>query len=135
MINSMAKHQDLQPWLAYFDMLKTYEQKGFLHINTEKREAYITQPALFTLANCSFSDHELGDAVQQAYNLRAIGAVVRRLRAYASFKASEHLFPSFAVNVVKDTEPHDPINTILLTSRRKWYRFWQIHDHFEIINY
>ena len=43
------KHKNLQPWLDYFDMLHTYEQKGYLQMEPQKHETYVTRAALLTL--------------------------------------------------------------------------------------
>ena len=42
----MSKRKFLQPWLDYFDMLHTYEQKGYLEVKPDKHEAFITRAAL-----------------------------------------------------------------------------------------
>ncbi len=134
----MAKHKDLQPWLDYFKMLHTYEQKGFLQIEAEKHEAYVTQPALYTLAGCSFSNRFLGHDLSMVYVMRKVGHLVRRLRVYAAWKSqggTGYDRYAFAVHVVKETEPHDLLHTIVLTSRRKWWKLWMWHDSFEVISY
>lgn len=134
----MAKHKDLQPWLDYFEMQHTYEEKGFLQMDPEKHEAYITQPALMTLAGVSFSTRELGHDISTPHVAVAVGHEVRRLRTYAGWKSQhggDYLSHSFALHVVKPDEPHDLLYTILLTTTRKWYRLWMPHDRFEVITY
>lgn len=137
----MARHKDLQPWVDYFKMLRTYEEKGFLLIEQEKYEAYVTQPALYTLAGCGFSNRELGMGIDVPHVMTQVGHLVRRLRTYTQWKASfsNGSYPSakkpFAVHVVKDTVPYDLLQTIVLTTRHPWWKLWMPHDHFEIIDY
>jgi hypothetical protein len=122
-------------------MLQTYEEKGFLQTEQEKHEAYVTEPALYTLAGCSFSNRELGMGIDVPQVMTRVGNLVRHLRTYVEWKASFTVgaWPSedkpFAVHVVKDTEPHDLLHTIVLTTRRPWWKLWMKHDHFEVISY
>lgn len=112
----MSKTVNLQPWLDYFELLRTYQQKGFLEMHPDKGEAYITEAALYTLGPDS----------------------VTRLRAYAGFLSQEgaaYLERPFAVNVVRDDEPHDMKYTFLLTVRRRWWRLWRKGDDVEVIYY
>ena len=51
------KNRDLQPWLDYFGLLRTYEEKGFLEVKPDRHEAYVTQAAMMTLLG-------IGDPVQ-----------------------------------------------------------------------
>lgn len=132
------RHRDLQPWLDYFRMLQAYEEKGFLQTETEKHEAYVTQPALYTLAGCNFSAMELGHGLDTAHVLTSVGRLVRRLRTYAAWKSrggTGYDSYAFAVHVVKDDEPHDLLHTIILTTRRVWWKLWMKHDHYEVIAY
>ena len=46
-----GKWKNLEPWLDYFDMLNTYVKAGYLEVFPSLAEAYITEPALMTLAN------------------------------------------------------------------------------------
>ena len=46
----MKKHKDLQPWLEYFEMLRRYKEKGLLHMQPDKHEAYVTEPALHAMS-------------------------------------------------------------------------------------
>lgn len=137
----MAKHKDWQPWINYFKMLQAYEEKGFLQTDQEKHEAYVTEPALYTLAGCSFSNRELGMGIDVPSVMTRVGHLVRRLRTYVEWKASFTVGerPSektpFAVHIVKDTEPHDLLHTIVLTTRRPWWKLWMKHDHFEVVSY
>lgn len=134
----MARHRDLQPWLDYFDMLRTYEQHGFMLIEAGKHEAYVTEPALYTLAGCSFSARELGMGLDVPHIMTQISHLVRRLRSYAAWKSQGgvgYLSYSFAVNVVKDSGRHHPIYTIVLERKRRWWKLWMRHDSFKVITY
>ena len=122
------KHKDLQPWLDYFDMLHTYEQKGLLELQPEKHEAYITLPALYTLTP--------GGDNPTTLPTQAIPDTVRRLRTYAAFCAQQgydYLTHLFALHVVQDEPPHDLLLTLLLTRRRNWLRQWR--EEVEVIDY
>ena len=130
----MAKHKNLQPWLDYFEMLHTYEQKGFLQIEAEKHEAYVTHPAFLTL--CGFDMEP--DGMEMPRTAIAMGKTIRRLRTYAAFisqDGADYDRYAFAVHVVKDVEPHDLLHTIVLTTRRRWWKLWMRHDSFDVISY
>lgn len=122
------KHKDLQPWLDYFGMLQTYQQKGFLELRPEKHEAFITLPALLTLTP--------GGDDPTALPQEAIPDTASRIRAYAAF-CSQHgdgyLSHPFALHIVKDEPPHDMLNTILLTKKKGWLR--REKEHIEVISY
>ena len=122
------RHRDLQPWLDYFKMLREYEQKGFLEVQTEKGEAYITQPAL----------HAMSDGERPEKQLVAIPQTAQRIRAYAAWKSqegSDYLSKPFALHAVKDLHPHDLLYTILMIRRRKWWKLWRMTDCIEVIRY
>lgn len=126
----MTKTTDLQPWLDYFDMLRTYEQKGFLEVMPDKHEAYVTQPAIFTLA-----DADVHERLQTA---KAVFETALRIRAYAAWKSQEgqpYLKQNFALHVVEPEHPHDLIHTLLLTQTRRWLRLWRKTDSIEVITY
>ncbi len=131
----MKKIRNLQPWLDYFSMLHTYEENGFLEINAEKHEAYVTQPALYTMAGVN----EAGDIFEERFRLlRSLAQVMRRLRAYAAFKSRhgyDYIRRPFSVHIVKAEEPHDLLHTVLLSVRRPWWRLWLPSDKYEIISY
>lgn len=132
------KRKNLQPWIDYFKMLQTYEEKGFLQTEPEKHEAYVTEPALYTLAGVSFSTRELGMGIDVPYVMKSVSNLVRRLRTYAAWRSQgggNYLGYPFAVHVVKSDEPHDLLFTIVLTTRRRWWKLWMYHDHFDIITY
>lgn len=125
----MAKHRDLQPWIEYFGMLRSYEEKGFLEVIPEKHEAYITRAALCTLVSNSVSLDSL--ATQTPH-------VVKRIYAYAGWKCQQggdYLSRPFALHVVKEEQPHDLLYTILLATKRRWYSPWHKSDRIEVITY
>ena len=116
------RYHDLQPWLDYFEMLHTYEQKGFLEVFPEKHEAYITEPALFTLSPAT----------------KTLPSVVRRIRTYAGWRSQyggTYLSHPFALHVVDAEEGHDLLYTLLLTRRRVWWKLWMKTDRIEVIEY
>lgn len=132
------KYRDVQPWLDYFEMLQTYEKCGYLQTEPEKNEAYVTQPALYTLAGVDFSTRELGYDINMPYILKSVMYAVRRIRAYVGWQSQKGeviLSHPFAINVVTPDERHDPLFTILITSRRKWWKLWRWHDSIEVISY
>ena len=129
-----SKTKDLQPWLDYFEMLQTYEAKGFLDMKADKHEAYITEPALFALSSAK----DLRDAWQRALAVEGMTVVQRRIRAYAGWKSmhgGDYLSRPFALHVVKDAYPHDLLYTLVITSRRRWWKLWMWHDSIEVISY
>lgn len=130
------KHRDLQPWVEYFSMLQTYENQGYLQCEPGKNEAYVTQPALYTLSGCDFSNPETG--IDIPGTLRSVKRLARRLRAYVGWKSQRGeviLSHPFALHVVKSEEPHDPLFTLLVTTSRKWWKLWMRHDATEVITY
>lgn len=128
-----------QPWLDYFQMLRTYAEHGYLEIQPAKHEAYITRAALATLVNAD----EERNAAERPVSVgtadgKALLDLVRRLRAYAAYLATagaDYLRHPFALHVVKETEPHDLLLTLLLTRRRRWFAPWRTSDHIEVITY
>lgn len=136
----MAKNVDLQPWLDYFELLKSYEANGLLDISSDKCEAFITAPALCTLAPKLAS---MGIVNMDAYTFcrriaRDFPDLVLRIRAYTAWKSKDggsYLQRSFSLHVVKDERPYDLIYTILLTRRRRWWWPWRRKNHFETITY
>ena len=132
----MSKRVNLQPWLDYFDMLHTYEEKGFLQTEPEKHEAYVTRGSLHTLSG--EKDTPTVTTSGNIRRVRAYAAVVRRLRAYAGWQSREgkdYLKRPFAVHLVKDEHPHDLLCTILLERRRRWWSLWMKADCFDVIEY
>ena len=123
------KHKNLQPWIDYFKVLQTYEQKGFLKVMPDKREAYITQPALHALSD--------GDDLQEQIK-ETIPETVLRIRGYAGWRSQEgepYLKKNFALHVVEPEHPHDLIYTLLLTQSRRWLKLWRKTDSIEVISY
>lgn len=126
----------LQPWLDYFEMLHTYEQTGFLQMEVEKHEAYVTQTSLHTLSGAkdtrpTTTDHSIR-------RMQSYAAVIRRLRTYAAFLSTQgrgYLAWPFAVHLVKDDAPHDLLCTVLIEKRRRWWSLWFMVDGFEVITY
>ena len=131
------RKRDLQPWLDYFGLLRTYEEKGFLEVKPDRHEAYVTQAALMTLLG-------IGDPVQtedvgvQVRLVRASGEFLRRLRAYAAWRSTGgagYLTWAFAMHIVKDDHQHDLMFTVVLSRRRTWRSLWMIRETFDIISY
>lgn len=134
----MARHKNLQPWMDYFRMLRTYENSGFLAMDADKHEAYVTLPALYTLAECEVPEDGQPSRYQRAVNALRIQRLVRRLRIYAAWQSTsgkDYLSYSFAVHIVKDDGKYDPMHTILLTHKRHWWSLWLKTDRFDIIDY
>lgn len=128
---------NLQPWLDYFGLLRTYEEKGFLEVKHDKHEAYVTQAALLTLLG-------IGEPVQvenvdgQIRLVRASCEFLRRLRAYAAWKSTGgagYLTWGFAMHIVEDDHPHDLMFTVVLSRRRTWRSLWMMRDTFDVISY
>lgn len=149
----MSKSKDLQPWLDYFRLLQTHADAGLLLVKPADHEAYITQPCLHALTP--------GDDPTVQVATGAILDTARHIRDYAAWLAADerglqdfdpktfddpdmelpaiptaelsaYLAQPFAVNVVQPDEPHDPLYTILLTQRRK---FWRTKEQVEVIPY
>ncbi len=159
------KHKDLQPWLDYFNMLRRHEEQGFLHVKAQEHEAYVTLPALLVLAGVDETEVRQGDIMRDGMRMmRRCTALVRHLRTYAAWHHAHaiglttydpkvalgpgvHLSSvppkalhqyerqPFALNVVQPDEPHDPLYTLFIETRRPWWRLWMPHDHIEVIAY
>lgn len=131
------KHTNIQPFLEYFRVLQRYEQCGELEIRPDKHEAYIREAALYSLS--PVSDDALPDTVgAKEQLLQGVPDTVRRLRTYGAWYACEgeqYLTWPFAVHVVKDSYPHAPICTIIMTQTRQWWRPWRTLDKIETITY
>lgn len=127
----MSKRKSLQPWLEYFDMLHTYEQKGYLEVKPEKHEAYITRAALCTLSPTP----ALPEGEGVAADTRVLDTA-RRLRTYAAYRSAsdaDYDKYAFALHVVKEEPPHDVLCTLLLTRKRNWLGIRR--ERVEVINY
>lgn len=123
-------HKDLQPWLDYFDLLQTYEHKGYLELQLDKHEAYVTQPALHAMSE--------GDDPQEQLRDGSITETVRRIQGYAAFRSTKgtaYMEPPFAIHVVQQEPPYDLLYTLLITHRKSWRTMWRRRDDIEVINY
>ncbi len=135
------KTADLQPWLDYFEMLQTYEQKGFLEVAPDKHEAYITRAALYTLADAihKTADSNILAAITDTCVLTSsVFDTARRIRTYAAWCSQQgegYLSWHFALHVVGEDASHDLITTLLLTRRRRWWCPWRKTEYVEIITY
>lgn len=127
----MAKnHKDLQPLLDYFDLLQTYERKGYLELQLNKHEAYVTQPALHAMSEGDDSQEQLRDG--------SIIETVRRIQGYAAFRSTKgvaYMEPPFAIHVVQAEPPYDPLYTLLITHHKSWRTLWRWRDNIEVIDY
>ena len=131
------RKRDLQPWLDYFGMLRTYEEKGFLEVKPDRHEAYVTQAALMTLLGIG-EPVRAEDVDGQKRLVRASEEFQRRLRAYAAWKNTDgagYLTWDFAMHIVKDDHPHDLLCTVVLSCRRTWRGLWMIRETFDTISY
>lgn len=156
----MAKKKtNLQPWLDYFKMLQRYEQKGFLQMNPQEHEAYVTRAALLTLANIDAEDVQSAAMSSQP---EALADILSRLRAYAAYRwapavgqqhpvdindpdaeipvipieeLTAYLSVPFATHIVKEDYPHDLLLTLLLQQKRSWRTAWRTVDTIEAIDY
>ena len=150
----MSKQKNLQPWLDYFRMLQTYEKNGFIEMQADKHEAYVTRAALMTLA--SF-DEQSNDWLQMQ---SAFTAVVSNIRTYAAYLAAyqrglkdfspntiagadlppvskkelvAYLLQNFAIHMVSDDDTHKPLCTLLLSRKRNC--IGRKSDCIEVISY
>lgn len=153
----MAKYKSLQPWLDYFDLLHTYEQKGYLEVKPDKHEAYITRAGLYTLSPAPSLPGGEGD-VADTHVLETF----RRIRAYTDYLSAVSVgakYPAeisdegvaappipaselkecmdhpFALHIVKEEAPHDVLCTLLLTRKRVWWQLWRKAERVEVIIY
>lgn len=156
----MSKHRkDLQPWLDYFQMLRRYEENGYLELHPDKREAYITRVALLTLsqlANAQTVTQALFRYLMQrcahAEGLEYYDDAMRvnpdgpasdkpawtteELSAHARAVTRELADGTFALHIVKEDAPHDLLFTIVLSHpARVWWKPLQPKEHYEIIDY
>ena len=131
---AMGKNKDLQPWLDYFAMLRTYELKGFLEVKTDRREAFVTRAALLTLLG--MDETALAENLAGLQMAESAADLLQRIRGYAGFRSQlgeEYLGENFALHIVKDEEPHDLLCTFLLAKKRNWLGRKQ--DHIEVVGY
>lgn len=130
------KHQNLQPWLDYFDLLRSHIEMGYLEVKPDDHEAYITLPALLAM---SPTDDPLSA-------LDGVPATITGIRTYAAFLHSaqnaatqeqpdDYFRRTFALHVVKPEQPHDLLYTLLMTKQRSWRHLFIEEDHIELIDY
>jgi hypothetical protein len=122
------KWTNLQPWLDYFKVLQKYESNGYLEVSVNKGEAYITQAALYTLVAAHIKSASAKEVIRTA----------KYIRAYVAWKGrfgGDWLEKPFALQVVKDDAPHDPVFTLLLSRKRRWWKLWLKANVVDVINY
>lgn len=134
MVNIMGlfgkkKWTNLQPWLEYFELLQEYERNEYLEVSVNKGEAYITQAALYTLSG------ENQNRYQMAKGIIKTAGYIRGYVAWKGRFGRDWLEKPFALQVVKDDKPHDPIYTVLLSRKRRWWKLWMKTDVVDVINY
>lgn len=152
------KHKDLQPWLDYFEMLKTYVDKGFLEVFADKHEAYITRAAWLTLSDSGspelaaqgifgyirykaaasegLKDYDAAMHVNlegPASDKPVWQTLEIQKRADAITKRLKGM--SFAIHVVAEEYPHDLFCTILLSRCRVWWKLFAKTERIEVITY
>ena len=157
--------KDLQPWFAYFDLLRTYISRGYLEVLPFTGEAYITEPALHALACTDAVDdaaekalrlnktvrylhvyaeflrtsdegyQEYRKSIDQADRVPTDGEVVKEAQDNMRKKPARVVVDSFALHVVTDTMPHDLRYTILITPRRRWWTAWMRTSDITVIEY
>ena len=121
------KHKDLQPWVDYFEMLSANVESGFLQVEVVKHEAFVTQPAIHAMSE--------GDDPAKQIEDGSILQTAHRIFTYAAWLSGDgngYRHKPFAVHVVKGSEPHDMIYTILFT---RVLRFLRWEEKVEVINY
>lgn len=131
----MGKHKDLQPLLDYFKLLQTYERNGYLEVMPDKHEAFVTQAAFLTLAGVNEATLAKDLADQQRMST-ATSDLLKHIRTYAGFRSQQgkqYLAGNFALHIVKDSQPHDLLNTILLTKKLDWLK--REKEHIDVISY
>jgi len=127
------KSINLQPWIEYFKMLQSYERNGYLEVVPGSHEALVTQAALLTLVNTD------GLAMTGDYSDRMASEIFRfmqRIRGFAGYRSGQgepYLDANFALHIVKDASPHDPVCTLLLTKKRGL--FGRMKEYIETITY
>lgn len=122
------KRKNLQPWCDYFKMLQEYVKHGYLEINTKEHEAYVTKPAI----------HAMTEGTDPQRQLRAMPKTVRRIHAYAAWLSQQgkvYMKQPFAVHVVNDSVPHYRLYTIVVSTKRPWWRLWIPSGYIDVIDY
>lgn len=120
----MAKYKNTQALLEYFSMLRSYEENGYLEIQGDKYEAFITRAALYSLV--PESTREDVDVMTVA---RSAAAVTRYIAAYRCYRRREVLSREpFALHVVDDDAPHELSFTVVQSRRCVWWKLWLGED-------
>ena len=130
--------KNLQPWLDWFGLLRVYSDKGYLSVQPDKGEAYITEPAFYTLANIDLPTVSTLEPVALAKANDDLLTTVGRIKAYADYLAAfNQMEPPgvFALHVVKPEPPHDPRYTIVAERRKLWYCPWRKTTDYRFIYY
>lgn len=125
----MSKTVDLQPWLSYFEMIRRYERAGFVEMMIDNHEAYITHASIYAITPGNDVKNQTPYAVIET---------CRRLRAYAGYLAQhgvEYLTQPFYVHIMQDDRLHDPIFTVLISQKRRWWWPWKKNECIDIIKY
>ena len=156
--SSEMKARDLQPYLDYFGMLESYVRSGYIEVLLSAHEAYITLPALHTLAGTDIygTKHDTaGKILDTARHIRAYAEYLNSAEdAYKKYAKAIELAPdtpfttaanrkdkdkrhssAFALHVVADRHPHDLIFSVIIERKRRWWNMWKPTDEYEIINY
>lgn len=128
--NNMKTENEIPtgPWLDYFEMLQAYEKKGFLNMYADKHEAYITEPALFTLS----PERDVKKAV------KGVPDILRYIRTYGGWISQEgvsYIEKPFALHVVTSQYPHDLLYTIVISRKRTWWLLMFKRDRLDVIDY
>ncbi|MBO4499195.1 MAG: hypothetical protein J5732_02950 [Bacteroidaceae bacterium] len=131
------KHKNLSPWLDYFQMLHRYEREGLLQTEVAKHEAYITQSALHAITP--------GEDPALQVTSGAILATLHHIRTYCAWMSIQgqalakpllqYEREPFALHVVADVKPNDPIYTLHISLRRHWWWPFRKLEKVEAINY
>ena len=129
------KHQNLQPWLDYFDMLRTYVGKGYLEVKPDDHEAYITMPALLALSPTDDPLRAIDTVPETIVGIRTYAAFLHAAKTASASPSDDYLRRTFALHAVKPEAPHDLLYTLLITQRRSWRRLFRYADHLELIDY
>ena len=130
-----ARPSDIQPWMDFVEVLDRYRNRGYLEL-ASPGEAYVTMAAISTLAGID----PLQAAARTDYAYSAslwdkLKGVARYIMVYAAYSGCAGLPKSYAVNVVGDRMPHEPLFVILVCRRRSWRTAWRMKDCFKIVFY
>lgn len=137
------KNPNLQPYLDYFRMLQMHVEKGFLEVKPKEHEAYITRAALYAITPVTVVIHEghayVTDDTIPKRNPADILQTFHRIHHYAAWLSQqgvEYLERNFALHIVADDDPHDPLYTLLFNGKkRRWFWPFKKVDNIEVIDY